>query len=100
MFIRYLFCCWYLRLREKYKSKSSPYDGIIKVEKLLATDAEKNEGLDSAEVDNISANLLIERNPTTFGKEDRWHNHLYPVFVTENFVKTLFHSKDYFLNIL
>ena len=94
------FAVWYLRLRERYSKNASPYDGIVKVEKILVTDAEKDEGLDSAEVDNISSNLIIERNPTTFGQEERWHNHLYPVYITENFVKTLFHSREYFLNIL
>ena len=94
------FAVWYLRIRDRYSKNSSPFDGVLKVEKILVSEKEKNEGLVSSEVDNISANLIIERNPTTFGREDRWHNHLYPVFITESFVKTLFHSKEYFLNIL
>ena len=93
------FAVWYLRIRERYARNSSPFDGILKVEKILIGD-EKDNGLDTSEVDLISANLIIERNPTTFGKEARWHNHLYPVYVAETFVKSLFHSKEYFLNVI
>jgi hypothetical protein len=92
------FAIWYVRIR-KVKTLS-PYDGILKVEKILTTDQERDEGLDSAEIDNISANLIIERNPTTYGKEGRWHNHLYPIYVTENFMKSLYLSKQYFMNAI
>jgi len=94
------YAVWYVRIRERYHKNSSPFDGILKVEKILMGDDQNDNALESSEVDKISANLIIERNPTTFGKEARWHNHLYPVFVTENFVKSLFHSKDYFLNAI
>ena len=96
---RIYFAVWYLRIRDRYTKNSSPFDGILKVEKILIGD-EKDKGLDTAEVDLISANLIIERNPTTFGKEARWHNHLYPIYVAENFVKSLFHSKEYFINAI
>jgi hypothetical protein len=93
------FAVWYVRIR-KHKNIISPYDGIIKVEKILVTDKERDDGLDSGEIDNISANLIIERNPTTYGKEARWHNHLYPIYVTENFMKSLYHTKQYFMNAI
>ena len=95
---RLYFAVWYVRIRQV--TTSSPYDGILKVEKILTTDQERDEGLDSAEIDNISANLIVERNPTTYGKEGRWHNHLYPIHVTENSTKSLYLSKEYFVNAI
>jgi hypothetical protein len=68
------FAVWYVRLREARQSRG-PFDGIVKVEKILVTDNEAEHGLESSEVDNISAWLLNERNPVCYGKDDRWANH-------------------------
>ena len=92
------FSVWYLRIRDRYSKFSSPFDGVIKVEKILVTEDEMDNGLITDEVDLISTNLLIERNPTTFGKESRWHSHLYPIYVTESYVKSMFHSSSFFMN--
>ena len=74
------FAVWYLRLRDK-KYSDSPFDGVVKVEKILVTDAErKNEQIDSDEVNLLSAYLLNESNPVCYGTDERWANHIYPVF--------------------
>ena len=47
----------------------------------------------------ISANIINERNPTCYGIDRRWANHLYPVFLTETFVKSKYISSDVFLQL-
>ena len=91
---------WYLRLRDK-KFSDSPFDGVVKVEKILVTDAEISGGkIDSDEVNLLSAYLLNERNPVCYGADSRWANHIYPIFVTESFIKSRLISSDTFLNLL
>lgn len=92
------FSVWYLRIRES-KRTISPFDGILKIEKILVTDDEQEKGLDSDEIDRISANLINERNPTCYGADYRWANHLYPVYLTENFIKSKYLSDVFFLNL-
>jgi len=92
------FAIWYVRIREKEHS-ASPFAGVLKIEKILITDDEIENGLDSQEVDLITANIINERNPVCYGKDDRWANHLYPVYLTETFIKSQYLSDINFLNI-
>lgn len=92
------FAIWYVRIREKVHS-ASPFAGVLKIEKILITDDEIENGLDSLEVDLITANIINERNPVCYGKDDRWANHLYPVYLTETFIKSKYLSDINFLNI-
>lgn len=92
------FAVWYVRLRESRRSRG-PFDGIVKVEKILVTDHEVEYGLESSEVDNISAWLVNERNPVCYGKDDRWANHLYPVYLTETFIKSKYRGNIHFINM-
>jgi len=92
------FAIWYVRLRKSRRSRG-PFDGIVKVEKILMTDSEAEFGLDSSEVDNISAWLVNERNPVCYGRDDRWANHLYPVYLTETFIKSRYRSTAHFINL-
>ena len=91
------FAVWYVRLRESRWSRS-PFGGVVKVEKMLVTSHEEEYGLDTAEVDNISAWLVNERNPVCYGKDERWANHLYPVYLTETFIKSKYRSTVNFIN--
>ncbi|ADK81089.1 hypothetical protein [Sediminispirochaeta smaragdinae] len=91
------FITWYIRIREKTYNHN-PFDGIVKIEKVVPEDGE-NYLMDSEEIDMISANIINERLPTTYGIEDRWPNHLYPVHLTERLLKNTFISDDYFMNI-
>lgn len=91
------FAVWYIRLRDK-KHTLTPFDGVVKVEKILM-DSEIEDGIDSDIVDLISANIINERNPTCYGTDKRWANHLYPVFLTESFVKSKYISTESFLNL-
>ena len=92
------FAVWYVRLRKPRQSRG-PFDGIVKVEKILVSDRELEYGLESSEVDSISAWLVNERNPVCYGKDDRWANHLYPVYLTETFIKSKYRSTAHFINL-
>ncbi len=93
------FAVWYLRLHDK-KFSDSPFDGVVKVEKILVTDAEiVGEKIDSDEVNLLSAYLLNERNPVCYGADSRWANHIYPIFLTESFIKSRFISAETFLHL-
>lgn len=91
------FGVWYIRLREK-KRTQTPFDGVVKVEKIMMDD-ESEKGIDSDIVDLLSANIINERNPTCYGTDRRWANHLYPVFLTETFVKSKYISEEMFLHL-
>ena len=91
------FGIWYIRLRDKRRTQT-PFDGVVKVEKIMI-DEELETGIDSDVVDIISANILNERNPTCYGTDKRWANHLYPVFLTESYVKSKYISTEMFLHL-
>ena len=92
------FCIWYLRIRSTERTVGL-FDGVVKVEKILVSDEEQEKGLDSDEIDLISANLVNERNPTCYGLDTRWANHLYPVYLTEKYIKSNYISEVQFLNL-
>lgn len=69
------FAIWYLRIRETV----NPFDGVIKIEKILVWEKEEDDGLDSDEIDLISANIINKRNPVCYGQDNRWAKHLYPI---------------------
>ena len=80
----YKYSVWYVRIRDS-KHTESPFAGIVKIEKILITENENEYGLESDLVDVITANIINERNPVCYGKDSRWANHLYPVYLTELF---------------
>lgn len=92
------FAVWYIRIRD-IKYTNDIYSGILKIEKILVTDKEIENGIDSEEVDLISANIINERNPVCYGNDKRWANHLYPVYITEQYAKSQYLSNQMFLNI-
>jgi len=92
------YAVWYVRIRDK-KYTINAFDGILKIEKILVTDEQIHNGLDTEEVNLITANLINERNPVCYGADTRWANHLYPVYVTETFAKSKYMSDTMFLNL-
>ena len=70
------YAIWYIRIREK-KYTTNTFDGVLKIEKILVTDSQIKNGLDTDEVDLITANIINERNPVCYGADFRWANHLY-----------------------
>ena len=91
------FGVWYIRIRSKFWTRT-PFDGVVKVEKILM-DEEWEQGIDSDEVNLISASIINERSPTCYGADQRWANHLYPVFLTESYVKSQYLSAELFLHL-
>jgi hypothetical protein len=92
------FAIWYVRIRPATHNES-PFAGVLKVEKILVTEEERDNGLDTAEVDRITAHLINERNPVCYGNDQRWANHLYPVFLTESYIKSQYISDLHFINL-
>lgn len=91
------FGVWYIRLREK-KHTLTPFDGVVKVEKIMMDDELEN-GIDSELVDLLSACIINERNPTCYGADRRWANHIYPIFVTEQYIKSKYISTSALLRL-
>jgi predicted transposase YbfD/YdcC len=92
------FAVWYIRIRDQSRTRT-PFDGVIKVEKILVSQEEVDYGIDSDLVDQLSANLINERNPVCYGSDMRWANHLYPVYLTERYVKSHYLSAESFLHL-
>lgn len=92
------FGVWYVRIRDA-KVTDSPFSGIVKVEKVLVAKNEEDNGLDTGEVDRITANIINERNPVCYGKDQRWANHLYPIYLTESYLKSQYLSDLHFINL-
>ena len=92
------FAVWFVRIRER-KVTNNPFDGILKIEKILVNSEQIDNGLDSEEVDLITANIINERKPVCYGADRRWANHLYPVYVTENYIKSKYLGESMFLNL-
>jgi hypothetical protein len=90
------FAVWYIRIRDQKKTRT-PFDGILKIEKILITDSEIENGIDTELVNLLSANIINERNPTCYGTDNRWANHIYPVYLTESFVKSRYINTETFL---
>jgi hypothetical protein len=89
---------WYLRIRPR-RMMNNPLAGIIKIE-VLANGEERENGLDRDRVDHLSALILSERNVTPYGSDNRWANHIYPIYLTELYLKSGFHSDVYFKGLL
>lgn len=89
---------WYLRIRQHDKVLN-PLDGIIKIEKIAVNKNEVEDGFESGLIDNISSSILLERNVTCHGKDIRWANHIYPMYLTEKMLKESFLSDIYFLSL-
>lgn len=92
------FAIWYIRLRDISHTRTA-FDGVLKVEKMLVTQAECTNGIDSDLVDMLSALIINERNPVCYGSDLRWANHIYPIYLTETYVKSQYLSAESFLHL-
>lgn len=92
------YAVWYVRIREQARTRTA-FDGIVKIEKILVTEDEMEYGINSDFVDLLSASIVKERNPTCYGSDPRWANHIYPIYLTEKFVKSRYMSAASFMNL-
>ena len=89
------FAVWYLRLR-KTEFRETNFSDVIKCEMMLS---QPGSVIETDLVDIISANLIREAYPTCHGKDSRWGNHLYPIFLTESFCKANYIGQELLLNL-
>jgi len=86
---------WYVRLREQ-KELDYPLMGVVKVELPCPDQAPVPAEL----ADLISRALVAERNVTPYGRDRRWHCHLYPIFQAEEAIKNRFYSRDVLMGLV
>jgi len=86
---------WYVRLREQ-KELDYPLMGVVKVE--LPRPDRTPVSAELAEL--ISRALVAERNVTPYGRDSRWHCHLYPIFQAEQMIKMGFYSQDVLMGMI
>ena len=80
---------WYVRIRPQ-RGLDYPLMGVVKVE-MPNPDGQQ---VDSDLVDEVSGWLVAERRVTPYGRDGRWHAHLYPIYIAERVVRSLFYSED------
>ena len=82
---------WFLRLHsQKNFNGTSLDDGVVKVEVFPESANSPNPVLDRSRCDRISQDILALRHPSTPTTDSRWSSHLYPIHVTERYIKTQF----------
>lgn len=69
---------WFVRLRGPEKLQF-PLMGTLRVEMPNPS----GDAISSALIDELSGALVCERSETPYGRDDRWHAHLYPIWLTE-----------------
>ena len=77
-------------------NRSNNYADIIKVEMFMEGDQLKQ----SHVIDSISAHFINEAYPVCYGKDARWANHLYPIYITETFCKSNFIDEKLIIKII
>jgi hypothetical protein len=93
------YCFWYLRIRPR-EHLSFPFAGIVKMEKVLLSQDEKENGLTGDAIDTLSQWMLLETSVAPYGQDFRWASHIYPVFLTEVFQKSKFAPDFHFESLL
>lgn len=89
---------WYLRLRPT-NWMYSPLQGIVKIE-VFATGEEKDDGISQSRADTISSYVLAERNVTPYKADARWATHIYPIYLTETYLRSSFLSHTRFKSLI
>lgn len=80
---------WYVRLRPQ-EEVDYPLMGVVKIELPRPDGSPMSADL----ADLLSSALVAERNVTPYGRDRRWHCHLYPIFTAEQAIKANFFSQD------
>ncbi len=84
---------WYLRLYSPNQIASLGHpSGVVKVEVFPEQPAGPSPKVATARCERISQHLLALRAPTTPSTDSRWASHLYPVHLTERYIKSRFRS--------
>lgn len=89
------YAVWYLRLR-KSDFRETNFSDVVKCEMVIINEDSQ---IDTDLINTISANLIKEAYPVCYGNDRRWANHLYPIYLTESFCKSKYHSSNVILNL-
>lgn len=89
---------WYLRLRPT-DWMYSPLQGVVKIE-VFATGQEKEDGISQSRADTVSSYVLAERNVTPYNADTRWATHIYPIYLTETYLRSSFLSHTRFKSLI
>jgi len=87
---------WYLRLRAG-EWLENPLQGVVKVEMKIEKEIADSQTIET--VNEISKALMAERTVSPY-PTPRWHAHIYPIYVAENYIKSNFLSQYYFRGLL
>lgn len=93
------YCFWYLRIRP-CEHLTFPFAGIVKMEKVLYSQDEKENGLTGDAIDTLSQWMLLETSVAPYGQDFRWASHIYPIFLTEVYQKSKFAPDFLFESLL
>lgn len=94
--IKKALCFWYLRLRTG-EWLENPLQGVVKVEMKIEQDLAGPQTIEI--VNEVSKALMAERNVSPY-PTPRWHAHIYPIYVAENYIKSNFLSQYYLRGVL
>ena len=84
---------WYLRLHARGRIADLEYrEGVVKIEIFPDDPADDAATVEAARCDRISEHVLALRAPATPNTDPRWASHLYPVHLTERYIKTQFRN--------
>ena len=67
-------------------------DGVVKIEVFPDDPSHDSPTMDAARCNRISEHVLALRAPATPNNDARWASHLYPVHLTEQYIKTQFRN--------
>lgn len=85
---------WYLRLHRVGRGAGlATDDGVVKLELFALDGVDRQKPLSAARCDRISRHVLQLRHPTTPSTDPRWASHLYPIHLTERYIKTRFRDE-------
>lgn len=84
---------WYLRLHSGHAHAGLTItDGVVKLEVFPENPTSDDAIMDANRCEVISSNVLALRHPTTPRTDGRWASHLYPIHLTETYIKKRFRS--------
>lgn len=85
---------WYLRIHDaRPHAGISATDGVVKLEAFPEDATGSSPVLDKDRCDIISENVLSLRHPITPWTDARWSSHLYPIHLTERYIKARFRDE-------
>ena len=82
---------WYLRLHPA-RRVASIGDGVVKLEVFPEHTPSSKVSLSSSRCQRLSRDVLALRHPATPKTDPRWASHLYPVYMTERYLKLRFRT--------